>query len=120
MRYLIHWFPFCSGGLCDRILGLASSICISKMLNMQILIRWEHCDLSDGFKINSKYNWYNNPVNFRHVNMNNHESIEYFKTIDIVNDWKDNNIMIWSNVNLFNSCLENPLLKDIIHSEYVQ
>ena len=87
---------------------------------MKILIRWEHCDLSSGFQINSNYNWYNNSVNFRHVNMTNYESIEYFKTNDIVNDWKEDNIMIWSNVNLFNSCLQNPFLKDLIPTDYVQ
>ena len=120
MRYLIHWFPFCSGGLCDRILGLASSICIAKILNMKILIKWDHCDLSSGFKINSKYDFYNTNINYNSVIMNNHELIEYFKNTDIIKDWKDSNIMIWSNVNLFNSCLENPFLKHLIPSNYIE
>ena len=38
-KYIIHWFPFCSGGICDRILGLALSICIANVLDRDILIR---------------------------------------------------------------------------------
>ena len=52
--------------------------------------------------------------------MNNHESIEYFKTVDIIEEWKDDNIMIWSNVNLFNYCLQNPFLKHLIPFDYIQ
>ena len=119
MRYLIHWFPSCSGGLCDRILGLSSSICIAKMLNMEILIRWDHCDLSLGFEINPKYNWYCNSVNYRHIIMSNMELLDYFNKVDIVKEWEKDNIMIWSNVNLFNYCLTNPFLKDIIPLDYI-
>ena len=107
-RYLIHWFPFCSGGLCDRILGLASSICIANILNMQILIKWDHCDLSSGFKINNDYNWYNNQVSHRFIHLTNIESITYFKNTDIIKEWGTDNIMIWSNVNLYNYLLQNP------------
>jgi hypothetical protein len=120
MRYLIHWYPFCSGGLCDRILGLASTICIADMLKMQVLIRWDHSDLSSGFKINDKYDWYKNQVNFRHLNMTNIDSIEYFKKVNIVEDWNKDNIMYWSSVNLYNYCLENPFLKYLVHKNYIQ
>ena len=97
-RYLIHWFPFCSGGLCDRILGLSSSICIANMLNMKILIKWDHCDLSTGFKINEKYNWYNNQVSHRFIQLTNIDSIHYFINTDINKEWGGDNIMIWSNL----------------------
>lgn len=119
-KYLIHWFPFCSGGLCDRILGLSSSICIANILGMKILIRWDHCDLSCGFTINDEYNWYKNPVHFRHVNLNNHESIEYFKNTDLIKEWGNDNIMIWSNINLFNYLLQNKYLKNHISSDYIE
>lgn len=112
-KYLIHWFPFCSGGLCDRILGLASSLCIADILNMQVLIKWDHCDLSSGFTINDDYNWYKNQVHFRYINLNNHESIDYFKNIDLINEWGNDNIMLWSNINLFNYLLQNKNFKDI-------
>jgi hypothetical protein len=119
-KYLIHWFPFCSGGLCDRILGLASSICIADILNMKILIKWDHCDLSSGFTINDDYNWYKNPVIFRHINLNNHESIDYFKNIDLIKEWGEDNIMIWSNINLFSYLLQNKNLKHLIYPEYIE
>ena len=114
MKYLIHWFPFCSGGLCDRILGLSSNLCIAKALGRKLLIKWDNADLKPVIHINSKHNYYheNNKVNFRHVNLNNFESMDYFKTVDIKNAWGDENIMIWSNVNLYNYLLQNPYFKE--------
>lgn len=119
-RYLIHWFPFCSGGLCDRILGLASSICVANMLNMRILIKWDHCDLSTGFKINEKYNWYNNQVSHIFINLTNIDSIEYFKNADINKEWGSDNIMIWSNLNLYNYLLQNPYFKNNTQINFVE
>jgi hypothetical protein len=119
-RYLIHWFPFCSGGLCDRILGLASSICIAKILNMDLLIKWDHCDLSSGFKINEKYNWYNNQVSYRFINLTNIESVMYFKNTDIVKEWGEYNILLWSNLNLYNYLLENTHFLKYKTTNYVQ
>jgi len=107
VKYLIHWFPFCSGGLCDRILGLASSICIANMLGMKILIKWDHCDLSSGFKINDEYNWYKNQVANRFIYFTNTGSIPYFVNTDITKEWGSDNIMIWSNLNLYNYLLQN-------------
>ena len=118
-RFLIHWFPFCSGGLCDRILGLASSICIANLLGMKILIKWDHSDLTEGFLINPLYNWYENAVQCVYINMNNQESIEYFKTEDIISEWKDKNIMIWSNLNMFSYLRENQYMKELISDDFV-
>lgn len=119
-RYLIHWFPFCSGGLCDRILGLASSICIANMLNMKILIKWDHCDLSSGFKLNEKYNWYNNQVSHRFINLTNIDSIAYFKHRDIIKEWGSDNIMIWSNLNLYNYILQNKHFSHNTQTDFVE
>ena len=119
-KYIIHWFPFCSGGICDRILGLASSICIANVLDRDILIRWDHGDLSDGFNINQLYDWYQLKIPFKHVNLNNLESIEYFKTKDIIQEWGDDNIMIWSNINLFNYTRENEYIKHLFPLNYLE
>lgn len=120
-RYLIFWLTFCSGGLCDRILGLSSAYCISKLLNMKLLIKWDHCDLTNGFTINDKYNWYKNNVNYRFVNLTNIDSIDYFKNINIVKEWNNDNIMIWSNVNLFSYLLlnQNDDIKNILKNNKI-
>ena len=117
-KYLIHWFPFCSGGLCDRILGLSASICIAKILDRQILIKWDHTDVSDGFTINPQYNYYTYNVSHVYINLTNFECLEYFKKTDIVKEWKDNNIMIWSNVNTYSSLIENPYF-DNLKNNYI-
>jgi hypothetical protein len=119
-RYLIHWFTTCSGGLCDRILGLSASICIAKMLNMKILIKWDHTDLSSGFKINKEFNWYENQCEFKKVIFNNLEYRDYFKDENIIEKWGNDNILIWSNMNLFHYALQNPHLKHIIPSNYIE
>jgi hypothetical protein len=119
-RYLIHWFPFCSGGLCDRILGLASSICIANLLNMQLLIKWDHSDLSEAFTLNPNYNWYFNSVNYRYLDLNNHQLMDYFKTTDIITDWSNDNIMLWSNINVFHYMRENPFVKHLFKNDHVQ
>ena len=119
-RYLIHWFTTCSGGLCDRILGLAASICIADMLNMKILIKWDHSDLSSGFKINKEFNWYENQCGFTKVILNNFEYREYFKDENIIEKWGNDNILMWSNMNLFYYALQNPHLKHIIPSNYIE
>lgn len=119
-RYLIHWFTTCSGGLCDRILGLSASICIAKMLNMKILIKWDHTDLSSGFKINKEFNWYENQCEFKKVIFNNLEYRDYFKDENIIEKWGNDNILIWSNINLFYYTLQNPHLKHVIPSNYIE
>jgi hypothetical protein len=119
-RFLIHWYPFCSGGLCDRILGLASSICIADMLNMKLLIRWDHSDLSAGFTIKNSYDYYKNPVPFKHFIMTNTDSINYFQNENIIQDWGENNIMYWSNINLFSYLIQNQYTKDLVPVDYVK
>jgi len=119
-RYLIHWFPFCSGGLCDRILGLASSICIANLLNMQLLIKWDHADLSEAFTLNRNYNWYFNSIGFRYLDLNNHQLIDYFKRADIITDWSEDNIMLWSNINLFHYMRENAFSEHLFENDHIQ
>jgi hypothetical protein len=119
-RYLIHWFPFCSGGLCDRILGLASSICIANLLNMHLLIKWDHADLSDAFTLNNDYNWYLNSVGYKYLELNNHQLIDYFKTANILEDWSEENIMLWSNINVFHYMRENSFVKHLFKNDPVQ
>jgi hypothetical protein len=114
-KYLIHWFPFCSGGFCDRILGLAGNLCIAKLLNRKLLIRWDNADLRPNVIIKDIYNYYtyNIPFSSKYSNLNNHETIEYFKSANIIPEWGNENIMIWSNVNLYNYILQNPNFNEI-------
>jgi len=126
-KCLIHWFPFCSGGLCDRILGLSANICISQLLNRRLLIKWDNADLKPIININDQYNYYidkknvKNTVNYRHVNLSNYDSMEYFKTVDIISDWGNDNIMLWSNINLYYYLLQNPYFKErIITENYIK
>ena len=93
MSYLIHWFPFCSGGLCDRILGISANLCIAKLLNRKLLLRWDNAPLTPIISVNSEYNYYTYNTPFEFVNLNNFESMEYFKTVDIITEWKNKNII---------------------------
>ena len=107
-RYLIHWYPFCSGGFCDRILGLSANLCIANELGRKLLIKWDDTQLKPIVNVRDKYNYYKNEVPFNHVNLNNFESMDYFRTRDIKSEWGDNNVMIWSNINLYHYLLQNP------------
>ena len=119
MSYIIHWFPFCSGGLCDRILGIAGNLCIAKLLNRKLLLRWDNTPLTPIISVNSKYNYYTYQIPFEFVNLNNFESMDYFKTVDIITEWKNKNIMIWSNINLYYYLSINPFFKHIITDNYI-
>ena len=119
-KYLIHWFPFCSGGLCDRILGMSGNVCIAKLLNRKLLLRWDNADLKPNVLIPPEYNFYTYNPPFRHINMHNIESMDYFKNTDIIRDWGDDNIMIWSNINLYNYILQNPHFVEVDKQHRVQ
>ena len=119
MSYLIHWFPFCSGGLCDRILGISANLCIAKLLNRKLLLRWDNAPLTPIISVNSEYNYYTYNTPFEFVNLNNFESMEYFKTVDIITEWKNKNIMIWSNINLYYYLSINPFFKDKISRDCI-
>jgi hypothetical protein len=114
-KYLIHWFPFCSGGFCDRILGLAGNLCIAKLLGRKLLLKWDHGSLSPNVTVKDIHNYYtyNVHMNLKYGYLNNHEMMEYFKTANIIAEWGDDNIMFWSNVNLYNYIVQNPYFDTI-------
>ena len=120
LKYLIHWFPFCSGGLCDRILGLSANLCISKVLNRKLLIRWDHGEIKPNLDVHHKYNYYNHNIPFKHINLTNLESITYFRNVNINEEWKDDNTMIWSNVNLYNYLLQNPYFQHLRTRDFIK
>lgn len=119
-KYIIHWFPNCSGGLCDRILGLASTLCIAKLLNRRVLIKWDHCDLTSGFTINDEHNWYKNKVGYRYLHLNNLEGVDYFRSANIIEDWGNDNVLFWTNVNLYNYSCENTHLLSLHKGDHIQ
>lgn len=118
--YFIHWFPFCSGGLCDRILGLASSVCIARLTGRKLLIKWDHAELSNAFKIKPEYNWYENSVKYKYVNISNFQALDYFQKVNFQKEWGNQNIMMWSNVNTFNSCITNQHIKHLLPVDYIR
>lgn len=125
--YLIHWFPECSGGLCDRLLGLASSFCIAHTLKRSVLVKMDHGDLSPSLVLTPAYNWYVNTISYRYIPLTNFDGIEYFKKTNLQTEWdKEENIMIWSNVNYFNYLLDNPhfiddnVSKPLARYEYIK
>jgi hypothetical protein len=102
--FLIWWVTSCSGGLCDRILGLVTTHCISKCTKRKFLIKWDHEDLkiyNKIFSINPLYNYYNFNVPFINLLHDNNYQKFYFKTKDIEKEWGGTNICTWSNQNLF-------------------
>ena len=120
IKYLIHWNTTCSGGLCDRILGMASNLCIAKILNRKFLVKWDNTDTSNGFTINNKYDYYNYNLSYRQFNLNNFEMKDYFKDINIVEDWRDDNILLWSNINLYYYLLENKYFRSYKMEDYIK
>lgn len=111
---LIHWFPDCSGGLCDRILGMTGNLCISRQLNMKMYIKWDIDNLGDNLKINDNYDYYKlinfTNIEYKSITLNNFELMNYIQYTNIVNEWKDKNILIWSNVNLYKNFIKNKLI----------
>jgi len=127
MSNLIHWMPFCSGGLCDRILGLIGTLCIAKTINCPFMIKWDHIPLNSAFTINSKHNYYSYNIPYEYLELNDHDARPYFETTDIRTVWNTKNICIWSNQNLYyffnkntnNTCIsEDVYLKNIHDSIY--
>jgi hypothetical protein len=49
-------------------------------------------------------------VNYQAVLPTNREGIDYFKTEDIVQKWGENNILYWTNVNLYSYAIHNPYI----------
>lgn len=118
-KYLIHWFPECSGGLCDRILGITGNLCIARYLNMELLIKWDINDLGENFRINDKYNYYSyKDISIdESILLNNFDLIEYIKNKNIIKEWENKNILIWSNLNLYNYFIENKYIN--LYNNYI-
>jgi hypothetical protein len=121
MKYiLIHWLPECSGGLCDRILGMTGNLCISRQLNMKMYIKWDIVNLGENLKINDKYNYYRiinySNIEYKSITLNNFELMDYIQYTNIINEWKNKNILIWSNINLYNYFIKNKLITLPIHN----
>jgi hypothetical protein len=116
--YLIWWAPFCAGGFGDRLLGISSSYCIAKVCGRKFMIDWESDDISNFFIIKDEYNARKNPVNCRKLLDFNTEQPRYFSNVDIETDWKGDNILIWSNQNLFQYLNNNPKTPKKIDDPY--
>jgi hypothetical protein len=101
-RTLTWYTPFCSGGLCDRLLGMITSYCIAKELGRKFLIKWDQNDMSSIFTINPEHNYYTYNYSLNPVILNNRESMVYFENQIVEIVWKNfPNVLIWSNLNLF-------------------
>lgn len=104
-KTLIWWGCWCGGGLCDRLLGLTTSYCIARELGRRFLIKW---DDARTLEVRENYDFYKNSVSYQEVILNNKESQEFFLTTNKVDSLSNvQNILIWSNQNLFYYFCEN-------------
>lgn len=104
----------CSGGLCDRLLGMISCYLIANELGRKFYIKWDHNDMSDIFTIAEKYNFYNGGINhFKFINLMSDKLREYFDNGTPEIDWNDTeHVIMWSNMNLFfNYCNNRPYIQ---------
>lgn len=109
-KTLIWWGTTCSGGLCDRLLGLVSTFCIAQHMGRHFLIKWDHAKPSKNiFTINPLYDYYTYNMPFTEKFLNNYESQTFFDSKEQVDKWTEDHIIMWSNMNLFyNYCKEQP------------
>jgi len=102
MKSLIHWFPECSGGLCDRLLGLVTSYCIAKQLRRRFLVKIDNFDMPKLCPINPKYDYRNYNLPYKGYTQNNIEQQKFYSDPKSTDEWVDvENVLIWSNQNLF-------------------
>lgn len=102
MKTLIHWLPDCSGGLCDRLLGLVTSYCISKQLRRRFLIKVDNFDMPTLCPINPKYDYRNYNLRYKAYTPNNIEQQKFYTDPKSIEEWSEiENVLIWSNQNLF-------------------
>jgi len=102
MKSLIHWVPSCSGGLCDRLLGLVTSYCIAKQLRRRFLIKIDEFDMPKLCPINPKYDYRNYNLSYKAYTPNNIEQQNFYSDPKSTDEWNDiENVLIWSNQNLF-------------------
>lgn len=101
MNKLIWWAAECSGGLCDKLLGIIATICISKIYGKEVLVRWDDCE-KNLIEVNPKYDFNRKNYTFIHFNFNNIEGIKLFRDSIVDSIFNTNsNILIWTNHNLF-------------------
>ena len=101
-KSLIWWATNCSGGLCDRLLGLVSTYCIAKELGREFLIRWDDTDVSHIMPVQEKYNYYTYNLSFFNHLPNNHAAQDFYADKDQIKLWEDKaHVLTWSNQNLF-------------------
>jgi len=100
-KCIVWWAPPCAGGLGDRILGIASTFCIAKMLGREFLVKWDNTDLSSAFSINPVYNFYTYNIPSEYIQTDSKSAQAYFKETNLKTEWEGKNVMIWSNQNLF-------------------
>lgn len=112
-KTLIWWGTTCSGGLCDRLLGIVSTFCIAQCMGRHFLIKWDHAKPPQNIiDIDPKYDYYTYNMPFTEKIFNNYESQTFFNNRKHVDLWTEDHIIMWSNMNLFyNYCKERPEIK---------
>lgn len=112
-KYLIAWVPFCVGGIGDLLLGLVTSYCISKLTKRKFVIQLDdYPDLSSVVKFKSCYLKTDSHKPECVIRYNNKDIQRYLYTFD-PSDWENKNVMIWSNQNLLQYFISNPLVDDM-------
>ena len=102
MKTLIWWSPSCSGGLCDRLLGMVTTYCIARRLRRRFLIKIDNYDMPKLCPINPKYDYRNYNVEYKGYTQNNIEQPRFYANVKSVEEWDSvENVLIWSNQNLF-------------------
>ena len=102
MKTLIWWAAECSGGLCDRLLGLVSSYCIARELRRKFLIKIDNFDVPTICPINKKYDYRYNSCSYVSYIQHNLEQQRFFTEKRCVDEWENiENVLMWSNQNLF-------------------
>jgi hypothetical protein len=110
MKTLIWWAPSCSGGLCDRLLGMVTTYCIAKELGRRFLIKIDDFDMPSIVPINPEYDYRCNNCPYYNYIPHNFEQQQFFQNPRSVEAWQNiENVLTWSNQNLFYYfCLNRP------------
>jgi hypothetical protein len=108
MKSLIWYAPSCSGGLCDRLLGMVTSYCIAKQLRRRFLIKIDNFDMPNLCPINPKYDYRLYNVPYTGYIENNIEQQKLYSDVQWIDKWSEvENVLIWSNQNLFRYFCKN-------------
>jgi hypothetical protein len=102
MKTLIWWAAECSGGLCDRLLGMVTTYCIARELRRKFLIKIDNFDMPTICPINRKYDYRYNSCSYVSYIPHNLEQQSFFSDKRCVEQWENiENVLMWSNQNLF-------------------